>query len=293
MGAGVEHEVDVEGEAHVEYEVAHEVEQEEQFEQEEQLGEQEEEQEVEHEVEVEWLGVGVEVRVGVEDLLHCARMGELGVVEGTCADNDDEVLVKFVSKGSTKAVRIPLALLVAEGLKPRKMRMWDHVKDEVLEGMLRSVGTSDPCGERLPEEPWMRLSLWADWLLHAYSGGGLTGLEDDLERAVVLSPSFCEAFSKGSAILEQVEDEVDNYEGTLEKLREELSLQEVRIKHVRDSWEKAEVLITLLSDEREGKCALWVLRKNPRSERLYEAGVTRNDKLRKQLTTLRNTYFQI
>ena len=76
-----------------------------------------EQDEVEQE-EVLWPAPGVEVRVGKEELLTAARMGDHGISEGTCPGSPNEVLVRFTTKGSLTSVRVPRSILVPEGLRP-------------------------------------------------------------------------------------------------------------------------------------------------------------------------------
>ena len=70
-----------------------------------------------------WPGVGVEVAVGVEHLMHSLRVGETGVSEGSAPDAADEVIVRFNSLVILSSMRIPRSLLVAVGKPMRNMRL--------------------------------------------------------------------------------------------------------------------------------------------------------------------------
>ena len=115
--------------------------------------------------------------IGVEDIMHMARMGAVGVSEGRCPDDPSEVAVSLDT--AVRSVRVPHHLLAPEGAKPRSMKMWDKVSEEDLRGILGSVGVQDPRWGRLEEGPAMRLSMWAEWLLY-----GLQTIEDKLQCIV-------------------------------------------------------------------------------------------------------------
>ena len=154
------------------------------------------------------------------------------------------------------------------------MKYWDKVTEDVLKAIMSNVGWVEPgkgpvSAEALSQAPWLRLSLWADWLQWA-----LSSPEDSLEHVVVLSPAFCEAFAEGCEILEQIESGV--FAGTPEERSKEMRRQEARLRHLRACWDRAEVLVGVLSREHEHLFGVWVERKRPASVRVYEGGVVRS-----------------
>ena len=68
----------------------------------------------------------------------------------------------------------------------------------------------------------------------------------------ILTPAFCEAFGEGSEIVDKIE--AGEFEGTSEEAAKEAKKQEVRLSHLRTSWEQAEVLVAILSVEHESLC---------------------------------------
>ena len=97
--------------------------------------------------EADWPEVGVQVVVGVEDIMHAARLGDRGVSEGPSPEGGSEVLVKFTHTQAFASVRVPRSLLVPEGSKPRSMKMWDKVSDEVLRGDVGQCGNPGSTSE--------------------------------------------------------------------------------------------------------------------------------------------------
>ena len=76
---------------------------------------------------------------------------------GRVPGDGSQVVVKL-SK-ALRPVRTPLSLLAPEGMRPRAMKMWDKVSDEVLRDLLGAVGVQDP-RVRFEDGPAMRLAMW-------------------------------------------------------------------------------------------------------------------------------------
>ena len=169
------------------------------------------------------------------------------------------------------------------GARPKQMRMWDKVREDVLEGLMSRVGVPEATSAPLQDAAWVRLTLWADWLKFGLSGG-----EENLEDVVILPATFTEAFVEGYDAIEKIE--AGEFEGTEVEREDEEVKQATRVRYLRESWDKAAVLVAILSVERESNFAIWVERKFPAEVRVYEGGSRRNDALQKQLVAMRIYY---
>ena len=66
------------------------------------------------------------------------------------------------------------------------MKMWDRVKEEVLERLMTRVGVLEPTRAPLPSEAWLRLTLWADWLQYGLSNDEVN-LEDSPSLKILVT----------------------------------------------------------------------------------------------------------
>ena len=167
-----------------------------------------------------------------------------------------------------------------------QMKFWDRVKEDILEGLMANVGVPGPTRHPLADEAWLRLTLWADWLKF-----GLSGAEVDLADVVILPATFSEAFLEGADAIERIE--TGRFEGTEVEREAEEAKQATRVRFLREAWDRAEVLVAILSIEREAQFGVWVERKRPPSVRVYEGGSSRTKTLQRQLVAMRIYYIYL
>ena len=213
-----------------------------------------------------WPAVGERVAVGVEDLMHCLRLSETGVVVGPVPDNHDEVVVKLVSLAMLAPMRIPRSLLVPVGAPMSAMRFWDKCGDQLKREMLHKAGVRDPRDEVLPTTASVSLTMWAEFVKF-----GLR-LDEDCNFKFV-PPAFVKAYGDGDELLDRIE--------TLDPPMSDADLEDfekrqgARIELLTDWWRQNEVLLVCVCDEASTSSALLVVRKTPISLRCYEVPVGR------------------
>ena len=208
------------------------------------------------------------------------RLGDRGVSEGVALDAPNEILVKFGGP-TMKSVRIPRALLVAEGKRMTPLRKWENWTQDMKKGVLESLGVSDPRLEVLPNTTSLKLSMWGQYLRH--------GLQFQSENKVqFVPPCFVRAFHEVHTRLEKAaggeqeigEEEVD-----------EMAKRQVMRTRLLQHWRSHnELLVIGIVDEVSGRCALWCKRRDSREERFYEGGAHLNEAIQRRVHLLRQAF---
>ena len=210
-----------------------------------------------------WPEVGVKVAVGVENLAHFLRLGEIGVSEGPVTDEPGEVNVSLDSPLIVKSMRMPRSLLVPVGKPMSNMRLWDRISEGVKRDLLFKLGVRDPRDEVLPTTASLSLTMWGE-----YVPIGLRPTEECEYKYKFVSPFFVRAFVDGFEMMRKVE--ANELLMNFAELEVQSHRQDVRQKLLKDWWHQHEVLLVCCCDEASGSSALLALRKAPISVRFYE-----------------------
>ena len=190
-------------------------------------------------------------------------MGDSGVSQGAAADEPSEVVVKFDASGGT--VRVPRAILVAEGKKMRTFKTWDKITETVKKSVLLSVGVSDPRLEALPRTRTVTLTCWGEYLPI-----GL-GVPEDAEDNTVkfVQPEFVKRLFLDGDLLKRTE--AGERVVSFKDLEEVVRRQDLRLILLKQWWKNCKVLLLVIVSEVNSRSGLLALRKDPMSVRFYEA----------------------
>ena len=158
------------------------------------------------------------------------------------------------------------------------MRLWDKCTDAAKRRLLMNVGVRDPRDEALPSSAEVMLTLWGE-----YVGIGFKLTEDDT-RYKFVSPFFAEALEFGADLAEPVGAGEDHSKDLLSfgEIEDQIRLQDVRAKLLREWWSRHEVLLVCIFDNQSVTSGLLAVRKAPFSVRFYLAGSLECEVIEKQ-----------
>ena len=181
-----------------------------------------------------WPAAGVKVAVGVEDLMHCLRLGETGVSEGAAPNDPDEVVVKLSSSAVLAPMRIPRSLLVPLGAPMSAMRIWDKCNEQMKRELLHKAGVRDPRDEVLPTTASVRLAMWGEYMPYGLKLG-----EDC--KCKFVPPAFVKAYGD----YDELQDKIEAGEITMSyaEIEEVDKRQGARFTLLQEWWRHNEVLL--------------------------------------------------